>query len=263
MIPLQLLDVPAKIISQMGEIMNISYPKQGYTSHVTFVESTKGRYVIKHSKGKQFREWLTKETFVLKCLENVDLPVPQVYDFVLENETDQAWLLMEYIEGQTLRSFLLRETCEVKRHKAIYHFGQMMRKIHLAKCPEELKGDHTWIDSMLMQAEYNLHRYKVDGTKELLDDLERNRPDHVDQTLIHGDLTVDNVLVKDGKINAIIDWSGGAFGDPRYDAALAIRPKPNAFQAREEVDIFFKGYGKQAVNRKEFLYFEEGLYEFF
>lgn len=261
MIPLQ-LDVPEKIVHQLGELKTISYPKQGCTSHVTFVESSSGKYVIKHSKGKQFQEWLTRETFVLKCLENVDLPVPQVYDFVLDNEADQAWLLMEYIEGKTLRSYFLGETCEIKRRNMIYHFGQMMRKIHFTKCPEELKGD-LWIDSMLVQAKYNLDSYKVDGTKELLDKLEKNYPEYIGQTLIHGDLTVDNVLIKEDKISAIIDWSGGAYGDPRYDAALAIRPKSNVFQCRSDVDIFFEGYGKQAINQREYSYFAEGLYEFF
>jgi aminoglycoside phosphotransferase (APT) family kinase protein len=37
------------------------------------------------------------------------------------------------------------------------------------------------------------------------------------------------VLVEDNEISGIIDWSGGAFGDPRYDIALATQPKPEAF----------------------------------
>lgn len=82
-------------------------------------------------------------------------------------------------------------------------------------------------------------------------------------TLIHGDFTIDNVLVHDGKISGVIDWSGGAFGDPRYDVSLAVRPKPNAFQDRLDLDIFFKGYGKELITCDDFTYFADGLYEFF
>jgi aminoglycoside phosphotransferase (APT) family kinase protein len=61
----------------------------------------------------------------------------------------------------------------------------------------------------------------------------------------------------------VIDWSGSAFGDPRYDVALAIRPKPNAFQTDEDLDAFFAGYGEKIVSEEEYRYFAEGLYSFF
>lgn len=61
----------------------------------------------------------------------------------------------------------------------------------------------------------------------------------------------------------MIDWSGGAFGEPRCDAALAIRPKPRVFQDQLDVDIFFEGYGEKILTEDDFTYFAEGLYEFF
>ena len=35
----------------------------------------------------------------------------------------------------------------------------------------------------------------------------------------------------DGIISRITDWGNAAYGDPRFDLSLAIRPKLNAFQA--------------------------------
>lgn len=80
---------------------------------------------------------------------------------------------------------------------------------------------------------------------------------------IHGDYTIDNVLVSDGIITGIIDWSGGAYGDPRYDVSIAIRPKPNLFQDEIDRQIFFEGYGEKIINYKEYDYFVNGLNEFF
>lgn len=37
---------------------------------------------------------------------------------------------------------------------------------------------------------------------------------------LHGDLAIGNILLKKGKINAIIDFGGVAVGDPACDLAL-------------------------------------------
>jgi aminoglycoside phosphotransferase len=92
---------------------------------------------------------------------------------------------------------------------------------------------------MLRRAEFNLKHYSVDGTPELLEELKAKRPLPVKNTLIYGDFTNDNVIFRNGKVTSVIDWSGGVFGDPRYDLSLAIRPKPNAIETNSEIDVFF------------------------
>ena len=57
---------------------------------------------------------------------------------------------------------------------------------------------------------------------------------------------------------------GGTIGDPRYDVALAIRPKDGVFQNSEDVEYFYEGYGGNRITKKEFDYFQSGgLYDFF
>jgi hypothetical protein len=56
---------------------------------------------------------------------------------------------------------------------------------------------------------------------------------------------------------------GGAFGDPRYDVSLSIRPKPSAIETDSEIDSFFEGYGRKILGEREYKYFEDGLYAFF
>jgi len=100
---------------------------------------------------------------------------------------------------------------------------------------------------MLNQAEYNLKNYKVDGNEKLLEFIKTNKPNLYKQTFIHGDFTIDNVLVSNGVITGVIDWASGAYGDPRYDVSLAIRPKSNAFEHEIDKVIFFEGYGKRLL----------------
>lgn len=115
---------------------------------------------------------------------------------------------------------------------------------------------------MLKQAKYNLEHNKVDGTTALLENLKNQKPATSEQMLINGDCIMDNFLVHEGNISGIIDWSGGAYVDPRYDVSLAIRPKHNVFQSTKDHSAFFKGYGEKIITHEEYEYFN-GLYEFF
>jgi aminoglycoside phosphotransferase (APT) family kinase protein len=115
---------------------------------------------------------------------------------------------------------------------------------------------------MLDIAAYNLAHFHVDGSPELLECLQRDRPADVPATLVHGDFTLDNVLVAGNTISGVIDWSGGDRGDPRYDLALAIRPEPEAFGHQADLEAFFEGYGSRPLSDDEYRYFN-GIYEFF
>lgn len=263
MYPISLHEIPDEIMDNLGAVINMKYPRQGHTSDVGIVESTRGCFIIKRTKGEQYCSWLSQEVHVLSCLRNTRLPIPAVYQHVEQKSENQAWALLQYFEGETLRQALLHEKNANKRHEMIFNFGAILSNIHSTECPIEIIGDSDWLDEMLRRAEYNLKHYLVDGTADVLQFLKTNKPSPIPNTLIHGDFTIDNVLVRDGKITSIIDWSNGGFGDPRYDISLAIRPKPNAFEVQSEIDTFYEGYGQKILSEQEYRYFKEGLNEFF
>jgi aminoglycoside phosphotransferase len=255
-------DLPVEISDQIGEIQNITFPRQGHTSIVAILETPKKRYVIKKTENDLYNEWLSEEYKALQFLSQTELLVPEVYCYHVEKKS--RWLLMDYINGISLREFLSREPSLIDKEKAISNFGLCLRRIHECPCPIELiKNDKPWIDTMLLKAEYNLTQYEVDGSEELLSRLKAVRPKPIENTLIHGDFTIDNVLVNECNIVGIIDWSGATYGDPRYDVALAIRQKRNAFDNEIDKEIFFNAYGKLRITDEEFNYFEDGIYSFF
>ncbi|MCM3745774.1 aminoglycoside phosphotransferase family protein [Paenibacillus pasadenensis] len=264
--PIIRTEIPAELHTTIGEIKEITFPRQGHTSNVGIVNSHKGRFVLKRTRGEQYSEWLKKEAFVLEGLSRTNLVIPKMYQFIQHEDVEsgtQAWLFMQFLQGETIRKALTYENNATVRYNIIFNFGKTLRELHSTQCPVELKHEETWIDSMLSQAEYNFKHYSVDGTQETLYQLKQSKPRIVEQTLIHGDFTIDNVLVHHGKISGVIDWSGGAYGDPRYDVALAIRPKPNVFQSANDHRAFFDGYGGNIISNEEFEYFEKGLYAFF
>lgn len=144
-------------------------------------------------------------------------------------------------------------------------FGSILATIHRTPIPTELQIDNKlWLDQKLEQAQYNLLHYTTEGNGRLLEELKQNRPLPVPPKLIHGNFTVDNVLLSEGRVTGVIDWAGGGKGDPRYDLALAIRPKETGlFQTTEDRRTFFEGYGQvNDLSEFEYHYFV-GLYEFF
>lgn len=262
--PIQLNEIPIELKEYLNTIISIKFPRQGYTSNLGIIESDKGTFALKRTKGTLHRSMLKKEVSILKCLnEKTELPVPKVKKYIEQNNHNESWALIDFIEGETIRMALLNETNNKKRQEIIFNFGKILSEMHSTPCPEEIINKQPWLDRMLDQSEYNLKHYEVDGTKELLEKLKVQKPKEYKQTLIHGDFTIDNVMVSNGVITGVIDWSNGAYGDPRFDVSLAIRPKQNAFTNESDKEIFFKGYGGKIIEQDDYDYFANGLYEFF
>lgn len=264
MLPIQIEEIPIEIKDYVRKINSFKFPRQGHTSSVGLIESEQGFYALKRTKGEFNCSLLKREIAVLNCLTHeTKLPIPKVKRFVEHKSLKESWALIEFFEGETLRTALYNEKSKEIRQEIIFNFGNLLWQIHSTPCPTELIGEEPWLEQMLYNAEYNLGNYEVDGTEELIKEIKTNKPKVRNQTLIHGDFTIDNVLVHNGLITGVIDWSSGAYGDPRYDVSLAIRPKPNAFENEIEKQIFFEGYGGKIINDNDYDYFVKGLYEFF
>lgn len=258
--------LPGEIKAFLGTVHTLTYPRQGDTSDIVVAHCERGSYVVKRSQGEQFSRWLAREYTVLQALREIALPLPRPYLCVETNAPamPEFWLVMSYLPGTSLRTIAQKEQSKGDQQRMLRSFGNVLAQLHHLSVPRALQSEEheSWLDSMLKQARYNLLHHEVDGDAKLLAQLERERPQPVPQMLIHGDFTVDNVLIVDGEVSGIVDWAQSALGDPRYDLALAIRPKEGIFQTAEDTQSFIEGYGGASVSEAEYNYFT-GLYEFF
>jgi len=261
-------DLPEELRDFLGAIDVLRYPPQGCTSQVAIVVSARGQFVVKRALGEQWCQWLTREERTLRALAFSGLPIPQPRKFIPTTESaktgeSEAWLVMDVLPGESIGNALAEEGDSAQRQSLLRAFGRTLRVIHQTPVPPSLASvGRSWLDTMLAEAADNLARFTVDGTPALLDSLRRNRPPKVAQTLIHGDYTLDNVLVRDGQVIGIIDWPSGGFGDPRYDLALATRPDDDIFQSPADLQSFYAGYAGTPLSPEVQAYFI-GLYEFF
>lgn len=256
-------DIPIYLLDQIGSIHKISLPQQGHTSLVIKIETREHQFIIKKTEHELYNEWLLEEYNALQSISSAGIPVPKVHAFHKQGKS--RWLLMDYIEGISLRHFLAGKPDPKDRERVIAEYGLSLKQIHETKCPANLhrQSDISWLDSMFTQAGHNLKNYGVAGTEELLVRLRDTPLQPVENTFIHGDYHTNNVLVQHNKVVGIIDWPRAAFGDPRFDIALAIRPKQGVFDQTGDKDIFLEAYDRLTITEEEYLFFQEGLYQFF
>ena len=50
----------------------------------------------------------------------------------------------------------------------------------------------------------------------------RDLPEPLPPTVVHGDYRLGNMIVRDGRIAAVLDWEMGAIGDPRADVGYLL-----------------------------------------
>lgn len=258
-------DLPQALIEAIGPVTWTEQPPQGATAQVLLLGGPRGAFAVKRATRPPFDAWLRREHAVLRALERSGLPVPRALDYVelADGAGRGHWLLMTQLAGLPLSALLAGPLAPQQRAALLRDFGALLARVHHQPAPAQLAppgGD--WLAHALAQAAHNLRHYPVDGSPELLERLRARRPAPAGPTLIHGDATLDNVLAASGQISGLIDWFGGALGDPRYDLALATQPCDEAFQQPEDLEAFYAGYGGPRLTPEEADYFI-GLYEFF
>lgn len=246
------------IIGDFKEITLLE--NQGCTSKVRKIISETKKFIIKSSYNERYREWLKNEANVLKQLSERKFHlVPKYIGFI--DEDDASHIIMSYEEGEPLTLALDKATSIQEKKSLIKSFGQLIQQLHNSRILfDENIQNETWLECQLIMAEKYFYEGGTDGSLELLNKIKANKPKPIEQTVIHGDCTTDNVLVMNGKVKLFIDVAGMTIGDPRYDLALAIR-KFNMNQ--QLIDAFYEGYTKYTISEEEFEYFNNGLYEFF
>jgi aminoglycoside phosphotransferase (APT) family kinase protein len=237
-----LAELPPALVEHVPARARLSYPTQGKTSDVAFAEHDGRVVVVKRCAHPVYLEWLRREQAALRALERSGLSVPR---FIAYAEADAngvvvGWLVMSRLVGSPLLA-AVRAAAESQRRTLFRSLGELVRRLHATAVPRELTRREPWVSRQLAQARANLPW--CDGTAVGLTELERSRPTPVAETLMHGDLALDNVLVDAHGSLSLIDWADGGPGDPRHDVALALQTKPELELSTGAIDAFAAGYG--------------------
>jgi aminoglycoside phosphotransferase (APT) family kinase protein len=257
---LNLADLPPELAPHVPLHARLTYPTQGKTSEVAFAEGEGRVVVIKRCAHPAYLPWLRHEQAALRALRPLELRVPRFIAYA-ETEANGAavgWLVMSRVAGSPLFTAAI-EAAPAKREVLFRRLGEALRLLHATSVPRELLRE-PWLARQLERARANLAW--CDGTADGLVELERSRPAPVAECLMHGDLSLDNVLIDERGALSFIDWGDGGAGDPRHDIALALQTEPELTLSDAALAAFAAGYGEaipDAATRNWFV----RLYDYF
>lgn len=192
---------------------------------------------------------LDVEYMILKWLDG-KFPAPQIIAF--EKTTKKHFLLMTEVDGTTLEE-LFNQNVSIEEIVTIYAESlKFIHNIDIQDCP--YKADD---EAMLLKAKENMElginienmeeEYKNLSVRELYDKLLLLKPKKHENVFIHGDYCSDNIIIKNNKLNGIIDVGRGGIGDKYKDIALAVRSIRHDF-GEQWLDLFFDKYGMTEPN---------------
>ena len=179
--------------------------------------------------------WFQKEPLIVeKVAEATSLPVPEIVHYDMSSDNHPPFFIMKFIEGETLA-----KTSEKAEPEAIdqLHFeaGRCLGILHDETEYEkpgriayrngglELKEEkwHDLFESMAQERTGKLRETQFAPYADEIEEFFQENMGVVSEVenfvLCHDDYRPGNILVKDGKINAIIDWARAFAGDPLYD----------------------------------------------
>jgi len=153
------------------------------------------------------------------------LPVPKVCVFVREAEA--SYLLTTAVAGQSAYAYL--ESHPKRRAETVRSLAQFLRVVHslpLAECPF-----HAGHAMRMAFAKQNLEAGLVDTDdfdedregqtgEEVWAELVAQLPLDFDRVVTHGDFSLDNIFVEDGRVTGCIDVGRAGVADPYQDLAI-------------------------------------------
>jgi aminoglycoside phosphotransferase (APT) family kinase protein len=189
-----------------------------------------------------------REHKIISALAGTDVPVAHTFGLCTDIEVNGApFYVMEYVEGMVPHdSEVARDLPVQERHGIGLHVIDILSRLHKINPDEVGLGDLGRKEAYLArQLKRWTKQWEASKTHEVPEMEETNRilaermPDQVGATIVHGDYRLGNMMVKDGQIQAILDWELCTLGDPLADFGYLL----NAWMNADEVE---QGPGDQA-----------------
>lgn len=187
-----------------------------YRFRITGIEDYDGRLVLRLFPSYTHEETANWQAMIHNLLREEGLPVPKVY--LTTSDTSilgGSFLVMDYVEGEAIDPgvdpsvLVLTATTQ-----AMLHLKEGKKISEKIIAQGHSAGSHNY-DGRINWLVNHAEGYPEIGAavKWLIE----NRPVEPETpSLIHGDFHPMNLLIKDGEVNAILDWSGFMVGDPMY-----------------------------------------------
>lgn len=176
-----------------------------------------------HDMGREHR--------IISALADTDVPVPKTYGLCEDADVNGApFFLMKFVEGTVPHEPEVSATIPIaERASAGEHIIDVLAKLHL------IDPDDVGLGTLARKEGYiarQLKRWtaqwKATKTHEIpeMEESERllheDMPEQIGSAIVHGDYRIGNMILRDGRMAALLDWELCTLGDPLADVGYLL-----------------------------------------
>lgn len=197
-----------------------------YVSKLVIREHRGEKYLVRLYDWKKYDQ-VQNEYRLLKLLYQNRLSVPCPIEYGFCRNKQHVYLKTIWIEGKTT-SQCLSTLSQVEKYLLGHQLGVSLYALH--GCQSAVKSDswHHRVQKKIQDIQCAYHDRK-DHKKNtafllpMIQFIDRNKhiAMHQPQTVLHGNLHSEHLIVSGGKIN-LVNFSSWCYGDPLFDLALII-----------------------------------------
>lgn len=178
---------------------------------------------------------------------------------ILDYDENGAFIVTKKVLGERL-SYILNTSEEENSLNYMFEYGKTLALIH------QTQGDFEEVSHRVFFDILSEEELELNGVGFMFSYLHENKPESVNKCFCHGDFHYANVLWRNRKITAVLDWELSGIGNKEFDIAWAIfnRPGQKFLKTKKERDLFIKGYSSVgSCNEKYVDYYIALIYTHF
>ena len=174
---------------------------------------------------------MSREHRIISAVGNSNVPVPRTYALCEDKSiNDQPFYVMEFIEGIVPHTpEVLEQLSDEERRSFGLHVIEVLADLHTTDIDAiglgQLAKKEDYLGRQLKRWTQQWLATKTDEIPDMdrsLELLHEKQPDQIGATIVHGDYRVGNMLIKDGKMSALLDWELCTLGDPLADVGYLL-----------------------------------------
>lgn len=225
------------------------------------LKTNKGEFIVKiyeYSEGKDI-EWILK---IMEKLRTKNIPLSKIF------KTNKKKLIFNLHKPLVIQKYINGKEIKKEGRHFVIEFAKTLGKIDKELMKVKITKKHTWekFDSTFKPTFYRSGKIIEDfnfdkSEKELLREFNKKvKKSNLRKSVIHGDFQLNNLIVKNGKIKAVIDWDDMHEAFIVDEVAIAINHLFFTFGKvdKKYIPNFFKEYEKWIklnYNEKMAIYF--------
>jgi len=219
----------------------------GGRSNLTFqcVDAKGASYVLRrpplghvlesaHDVGREHR--------IISALADTQIPVAPTHGLCEDTSVNEApFYIMKFVEGTIPHDSVAGATIPLTERRQIgLHMMDILGRLHKIDPDEVGLGNLGRKEAYLTrQLKRWTKQWEATKTEEIPEMEESCRilwermPDQIGATIVHGDYRLGNMIVKEGKLQAVLDWELCTLGDPLADIGYLL----NSWLTADEVEM--------------------------